>query len=80
MRKFQSQLDAAAQAWARERMLGSNISELRTQGVPFQVGGVEDGPEVEEEHSCDAAAIHVGLRVCGWVGDLDVGTDDPETN
>lgn len=42
--------------------------------------GVEDGPEIEEEHGCDAAAVHVGLRVRGGVGDLDVGTDDPETD
>lgn len=36
--KFQNQLLAAAKAWARVRTFWSNISLLRTQGVPFQEG------------------------------------------
>lgn len=43
-------------------------------------GSVEDCPQVEEEHGCDAAAVHACLGVGFGLGDLDVGADDPEAD
>lgn len=42
--------------------------------------GIEDGPEVEEEHGHDTTAIHVRLGVIRWVCNLDVRADDPHAN
>jgi hypothetical protein len=42
--------------------------------------GIEDGPQVEEEHGCDTAAAEAVAGVLLWFGDLDVCTDDPETD
>lgn len=42
--------------------------------------GIEDGPQVEEEHGHDTATIHVRLGVVLWICDLDVCADDPHTN
>lgn len=43
-------------------------------------GGIEDGPKVEEEHGCDTAAAEAVAFIVLWLGDLDVRTDNPETD
>lgn len=40
-------------------------------------GGVDSGPEVEEDDGSDATASQVVLRVLGWLNDADVASDDP---
>lgn len=42
--------------------------------------GIEDGPQVEEEHGSNTTAIHGGLGVIGWLGNLDVRTNDPQAD
>lgn len=42
--------------------------------------GIEDGPEVEEEHGRNTTAVHAGLGVLGGFGDLDVCTNDPQAD
>lgn len=102
-RKFQSQFEAAAPAWASERMLGSNIScgdvslgsllcVRNSQGRPFLTHrvedpwgavpgrGVEDGPQVKEEHRSDPTTAHVVRRVLLRLRDLDIRADDPQAN
>lgn len=43
-------------------------------------GSIEDGPEVEEEHSCDATAAQGIALVIFWLGDLDICTDNPQAD
>lgn len=42
--------------------------------------GIEHGPQVEEEHSCDSSAAHVVCRVLFRFRDLDVRTDNPQAD
>ena len=42
--------------------------------------GVEDGPQVEEEHGRNTTTVHMGLGVLGRFGDLDVCADDPQAD
>lgn len=42
--------------------------------------GVEDGPQVEEEHSGNTTTVHLGLGVLGRLGDLDVCADNPQAD
>ena len=43
-------------------------------------GGIEDGPQVEEENGCDTAAFQGGLRVFLGLRDLDVCSDNPQAD